>query len=222
MHESAQQQGVTARCPDGASSNARPLCPHGSITDPPCRRGSLCGRDAESPRAESEPKRQLHERETKRLQLPPSVKPPPPLPTRFRIDGAVDPGSFLLAQVEIHNHVSGKKIAQYSLDFTHTWAALKQSLELTLFRPEMLRCPTVIFMEPMENTIDLKDSVLVLMRKNGLPHIAVAVDAPAILPEAPSVTLPKAPPALAKALPALANDFESWSMQHPEPKQPPP
>ena len=80
----------------------------------------------------------------------------------------------------------------------------------------MRRRPTVMFMEPMENTIDLKDSVLVFMRKNKLPHIAVAVDAPANLPKAPSVTLPKAPPALAKAPPALANDVECWSIQHPE------
>ena len=166
VHESAQQQGVTTGCPDDALSNARPLSPRRFYTDPlPHRQSILCAIHAESPRAESEPKRQLHERETKKSQLPPSVKPPPPLPTRFRIDGAVDPGSSLLAQVEIHNHLSGEKIAQYSLDFIHTWAALKQSLELTLFRSdEMRRRPTVMFMEPMENTIDLKDSVLVFMR----------------------------------------------------------
>ena len=224
VHESAQQQGVTARCPDGASSNARPRCLRRFNTDPlPCRRRIFRARDAESPRAESEPTRQLHERETKKLQLPPSVKPPPPLPTRFRIDGAVDPGFF---QVEIHNHLSGEKIAQYSLDFIHTWAALKQSLELTLFRSdEMRRRPTVMFMEPMENTIDLKGYVLVLMRKNGLPRIAVAVDAPANLPKAPSVTLPKAPPANLPKAPSSGGtaffDLESWSMQHPETEQPP-
>ena len=212
---SEQQQRVTTRCRDDAGSNVRPVVPRRFHTDPLSQREViLLEIHAAPPRAQSEPKRKSHDKATDAVQLPPSVKPPPPLPTRFRIDGAVDPGSSLLAQVE--------KIAQYSLHFTHTWAALKQSLELTLFRPEMLRCPTVIFMEPMENTIDLKDSVLVLMRKNGLPHIVVAVDAPANLPKAPSVTLPKAPPALAKALPALANDVECWSMQHPEPKQPPP
>ena len=132
------------------------------------------------------------------MQLPPPVKPPPPLPTRFRSDGAVDPGSslFSFAQVAIHNHVSAKKIAHYSLDITHTWLALKERLEDTLFRPGMLRCPTVIFMEPMENTVDLKDSVLVSMRTNGLHRIAVAVDAEfaeGTILEAPPANLPKAP-----------------------------
>ena len=163
-------------------------------------------------------------------------KAPPPLPSSERINGEVVANGFgeLGGQVAIYSSVSARHIANYDLDINTTWASLKTSLQVRLFRgrPEMLTYPIVIFVEPTEGTFDLQESVLAFMRTNGIHRIVVAIDAAACVPKAPASACvprappanqnqPKAPPAYLPDVPASTRvpsfDLEDWVRWNPEP-----